>query len=206
MATKIPAIPEKEIILIELGEAPDDRKGDVAQIFCAKVNSSLREIAYFLTGGAKVSGKLNIPLPITSGGTGAKTPNDFYRNMGLVTGHYGKLVRGTNAVKVTHKDVLQHGKPNKDVTISKTGTGSYLIKGLTKFRNASATGAEYHTLNPTDSNGSTLMILQVKSTGADGIAFTTHLPRLDAQTGKISAGAAKDIPDDPLYWFMLNAE
>lgn len=153
MALKIDETFEGKATLIDIGESPDDKRGDVAQIFCAKYNGTIRALMYFLTGGAKLEGKLDKPLPVHSGGTGSNTIAGMMNNMGLVVGYNGKIHKGSHQVKLWNDRVTYNGKTDPDVYIEKQGTGIYLVKGITRIPNAALNGSEYAMIHPESATG-----------------------------------------------------
>lgn len=198
MALKIDDTFEGKVTLIELGEAPDDKRGDVAQVFCAKYNGSLRALMFFLTGGAKLEGKLDKPLPIASGGTGSNSVQGMLSNMGIVIGYNGKLHKGAHQLKVWNDKVYYNGKADPDIYIEKQGTGLYLIKGITRVPVASSNGAEFSIIHPEDGHGRTTHSVSINNVSEEGLLIEVR--SYDYVNGE---GSLADLPKD--IFTIINA-
>lgn len=176
---------------IPYGDAPNDRKGIDVRNLCIILDNNFVAVVEFLTGGLKQSGRLDQPIPVTSGGTGGNTALQARKNLGLVTGPNNELVFGNNSLELYDNRYTLYGRSNNDYAFTKLGVGKYRLQGLS----ASPYGSGYSMLFPKDELGNILVgaALLIEN----GVALiTVHPVVINAGKYVLNTASFVDIPSN----------
>lgn len=124
-----------EITPVEAGDAANDGKGDLLRVSVMKLNTNINLIRDFLVGG---SGRvrLNLPLPISRGGTGASSAQSARRELGVALFDCNGVLRKAESHVEVYWDRVAKGPyaaTEMNCLIVKTGIGTYTLTGLAAY-------------------------------------------------------------------------
>ena len=126
---------ELNIVPVECGDAANDRKGELLRISVLRLNTNINLIRDFLTGGNGAT-RLNKPLPVSRGGTGASSAASAVKGLGLGVVDCNGFLRARMVHIKVYRDKITAGPyvpTDSSFVIMKLGTGNYRITGITSI-------------------------------------------------------------------------
>ncbi|AGY48121.1 hypothetical protein Presley_54 [Acinetobacter phage Presley] len=129
---------QSDVEYVEIGEAINDKKGEFLPVAGRILNTNIRIIMDFLTGGTGSNKLIGHSLPVTRGGTGATSAQSARENIGLGFVDCNRVLRSAMPSMDVYDDKLVAGPylvtKNKPVKqLIKLGTGTYKITNVEKF-------------------------------------------------------------------------
>ena len=125
--------PSDSIEAIPHGYAANDKRGIDLRNGTIIIENNFKLLVFFLTGGEKELGKLDKPIPIIRGGTGATTVAGAFKNMQITFDTNGDMKRYQGSVEVYDNKLTIRGQISTNLGFTKMDTGVYRIEGSTNW-------------------------------------------------------------------------